>query len=369
MDIICYLCDEPLTDKNTSEEHILLNSIGGRLKSPALLCSECNSKFGKEADAALSNQLALFTNLLQIKREKNSSPRITGLKSKSGTEYHIVDGKHILAKPEVMVKKSLGRIDYSISARNEEEMTLLLNNFKKKHPELDVEEALKIAKREEYYHNEPVSHSVTVGGELAFKSITKTAVNYYILCRKETDQVRHLFEYLKGNEHLEIAYHWYPEIHPHQKDKKEVVHTVSLFGDSDTKTLHCYVNFFSCFSYLVKLSENYTGESFTETYMYDVVNNIQLIKKVNLGYSLSINKFDTSTDYKDSIVKNILHLQSIISQKQTDKEISRIVDTSIRESFGSNLEQKVSAETLEDFLEIVIAKYVKFAHRNIENTR
>ena len=38
----CYICDEELTDTNNSDEHIILNAIGGHLHSNKLLCKRCN---------------------------------------------------------------------------------------------------------------------------------------------------------------------------------------------------------------------------------------------------------------------------------------------------------------------------------------
>ena len=51
----CLICNETLTEANASDEHIILNSLGGHLHSKDLLCKKCNNKFGKEADAALAD--------------------------------------------------------------------------------------------------------------------------------------------------------------------------------------------------------------------------------------------------------------------------------------------------------------------------
>ena len=55
--IKCYLCGTEITEENKTVEHIVLNSIGGRLKSSKLICKNCNSKFGNTFDACLSKQL------------------------------------------------------------------------------------------------------------------------------------------------------------------------------------------------------------------------------------------------------------------------------------------------------------------------
>ena len=40
----CYLCRQVLSKENESVEHIIPNSIGGRLKSKKLLCKKCKDK-------------------------------------------------------------------------------------------------------------------------------------------------------------------------------------------------------------------------------------------------------------------------------------------------------------------------------------
>lgn len=40
----CYICENPITESNKSVEHVFLNSIGGRLKSEALMCRQCNTE-------------------------------------------------------------------------------------------------------------------------------------------------------------------------------------------------------------------------------------------------------------------------------------------------------------------------------------
>lgn len=79
----CYLCDEFLTAAadNISKEHIILNAIGGHLKSKELLCKTCNSKFGEDADSELANQLLFLSSYLQVKRDSGENQIIKGAKT------------------------------------------------------------------------------------------------------------------------------------------------------------------------------------------------------------------------------------------------------------------------------------------------
>lgn len=64
----CFICNETLTEINASDEHIILNSLGGHLHSKNLLCKKCNSKLGNQTDAALAETLKFAASQLNVKR-------------------------------------------------------------------------------------------------------------------------------------------------------------------------------------------------------------------------------------------------------------------------------------------------------------
>src|ERR1039458_2085888 len=123
----CYLCSKALTADNESKEHILLNAIGGQLKSNDLLCRKCNSDFGHEADSELAAQLLFLSGHLNIKRDKGENPIIKGAKSENGKTYNLIGGsKPVASKPEFNRNVKDGKVSYSIGARNEKELIKML---------------------------------------------------------------------------------------------------------------------------------------------------------------------------------------------------------------------------------------------------
>jgi hypothetical protein len=323
----CYLCDSEFTSNNKSKEHILLNSIGGHLKSTSLLCKECNSKLGHNADTELSNQLSFLANFLQVKRDKGKNQIIKGGKTKEGKEYHIKDGgTPLLAKPEFKTYQEDNETKYSISARNEKELLEILKGLKKKHPELDLEEVKQKFQPKKYYLNEPLSYNTTIGGEIAFKSIVKTAVNFYIHTHREKKQVQHLFDYLQDKEKLKICKHFYPKKPIYKKESNEIIHLIHLVGVKHSKILYCFIEFFSSYSFVVKLSDNYIGNSFKQTYAWDLNKNCEVNKSVNLKLTkerlneiLNLSKDDFLT-----ITERLKRVLKIADKRQTDREISNI---------------------------------------------
>src|SRR5690606_2796663 len=68
--IKCYNCLSEITRENKSLEHIIPNSIGGKLKSSTLLCRDCNSTFGETIDTELAKSYNNLVALLGINRDR-----------------------------------------------------------------------------------------------------------------------------------------------------------------------------------------------------------------------------------------------------------------------------------------------------------
>lgn len=62
----CYICGDEITDKNCTDEHIILNALGGHLHSYTVICKGCNTKMGETADAKLAEDLSFYTDFLGV---------------------------------------------------------------------------------------------------------------------------------------------------------------------------------------------------------------------------------------------------------------------------------------------------------------
>lgn len=126
----CYICDEELTDTNNSDEHIILNAIGGHLHSNKLLCKRCNNTLGDTADAKLAEDLSFYTDMLKVKKvRKNPHKQI--MLDDEGREVAVYNaGEKIeLRRPYVDKEENPGNISIHITARNEKELKGILNGL------------------------------------------------------------------------------------------------------------------------------------------------------------------------------------------------------------------------------------------------
>ena len=99
----CYVCDTEITTINSTEEHIIINAIGGRLKSRKLICVKCNTELGETIDAVLAKQLNSLANMLMINRERGEPQPIMSEKLSTGENILIEFGgtlkqSHLLTK-------------------------------------------------------------------------------------------------------------------------------------------------------------------------------------------------------------------------------------------------------------------------------
>lgn len=67
--------------ENKSEEHIIPNSIGGKIKSYWLLCRNCNSRFGNTIDSDFARSYEDIVAMINLKRDQQKEYIVKNLKS------------------------------------------------------------------------------------------------------------------------------------------------------------------------------------------------------------------------------------------------------------------------------------------------
>jgi hypothetical protein len=164
----------------TKPEHILLNALGGRKSSIWLVCSECNNEFGRTIDATLAASVSVLRNTLQFPSGSGKPPpplkkvpagdRVLDFRS---------DGSPVLnSRPFKITREDDGyRID--VEARSPEHLKSLL-------PHIAVQVGLTAEQlrdviatgnvRQGSNPSPPIDMNVTIGGEEAVRSITKSCL-------------------------------------------------------------------------------------------------------------------------------------------------------------------------------------------------
>lgn len=125
----CIFCASEL-DEQTSPEHILLQSMGGRKTTDRVVCNKCNNQFGSGIDNALAKSVEPIRNIGNFKSgNRRSAPVIRNVVAE-GENFDLLPGA--IPKPRISKKLSInslpdGNKKLSINANDMEEFKYLLD--------------------------------------------------------------------------------------------------------------------------------------------------------------------------------------------------------------------------------------------------
>lgn len=364
---LCYLCGKEITEKNKSEEHIILNALGGRLKSSKLLCVDCNSNFGDKEDAALAKQMEFFATHLNIKRERGNLQNIEMTKEGSGEKYLVSsDGIPFLKYPIVEKKENEGKLEFKVRANNEDDALQILTKLRRKYPNINIEQCKSAIKKIEERLEAPLHIQLCFGGMDAMLSILKTAVNFYIDRSGDADSVRLAIDDLKKKktDRVEQFLAKLPTLF--ETSDHEILHSIFINGSKGKNKLYVVVEFFSALQFVVKLSDDYNGEDIQSLYVYDVLKAEEIQKEIKY-----IPAFDFIFDYKYSSEFDSQGLQQKIARvlqmgvkRRNDIRISEIINQSIKAAWGEPDGRVLKEEDANALVEEFMKRITPFIVRN-----
>jgi len=346
----CYCCGTNLNKDNFSVEHIIPNSIGGKLKSANLLCVACNNILGSEIDNELAKQLNFFMNFFMLEREKGKFQPIKG-KTKEGEEY-ILNGTEIKSKPKI----SVGQDSVSFSGNDENDLKVYFKGLLKKYPQLKMEDIIANANKGRYFLNEPVSVDLNVGGEKVFRAITKIAVNFYIYNGGDRKYITNILDNIKGIDKSKRTWYHFGFADENLKvDKNRLYHFIKLIGSSEEKAIYCYIELFGTLKFIIYLNDNYEGNDFDYQYFFNLFSKETINDQINISYKKNeILEILNNTDnqyFISNIQKNIQSTLDVAHKKQFDNIVSNLINESIEKVFSKSDESVITESMLKEFVD------------------
>ena len=360
---ICYNCNNPLTESNITEEHIILNAIGGKLKSKELICRKCNSKFGDRSDKALAKALQPLSTLLDINRNRGRNPSFI-MRDRESTEFRI-DGPGsipILHRPYIDIKNEEDKKNVKITVKNIDELKKILQG-KIKSGELNqaqVDSIIEKAEKQIKEHHPELQFTISIPQE-AFPSIIKSAVNFYIFLTGDNTRIKPIIPYLKEEKDpTDILCIITPEFLPYVEDSKQITHMLHIEGSARTGLLYCMLEYFSVYHYLVQISDSYEGPDINETYCYDVISD----RTVQRKFSWEIDKAEFNNQreqYRNNpcytaVTKRFEHLMSHYRDKDRNAHIENIIQDVFRQHPGETV---FTPQICDELTERIIDKLIR----------
>lgn len=309
----------------------------------------------------MAEQLSTLSSLLLVSRDRGKIQTIKKAKAASGAVYNIVNGlTPTPLKPEVRKTVKDGKVSFRVMARSKDEMKRIIKSLQKKHPELKADLS-QMEGTDPKYVQEPLTLSFKVGGAIAGQSIAKTAIDFYVHKRGYKAGVTDLIQHLRSGTANQAVSPFYPNKVVCALKNTEVLHILRLRGDSMQGFLYCYVEFFSTYSWVVIMSENYLGSDFTEQYCYDVMGR----KEVQKDIQFDLTRHDL-LNWKPFVAKDTEHVKfrltrihRIVQQLHAEKRIHDITEDAFEKVARKYNRTDFTREMYEEVFQIVAEEFVE----------
>jgi hypothetical protein len=276
----CIFCPNPL---DGSDEHIVPESINGRLHSKEIICHECNvKKFGANVDTILSQTFSQFIHILGLKNAKTLY-----VEDPEGRKY-TKDKNHKVkpVKPELSIERKNGLIYVSVTG--DEENALKLFEKQRKIFQTPGIKPLKLEIKRNSMGSPPMSMEIKLQIESKLILVlNKIALEYYAYNMLDRSFVNDLLTKV-GRLDLSLTNVSFCNFQQDVRifEDNEISHLILLKTDENKKILYCYIELFNIVCAVVVLKSEYTGPSINIQYRQDVISGKKLDGKVELTIDL-----------------------------------------------------------------------------------
>jgi HNH endonuclease len=233
----CVRCNCLIDGSNDSEEHIIQNSVGGRLTVQGFICRACNNRTGETWDAVFAKQTNFLSHFFGIVRERGELPP-QPIVTTAGERLALQpDGGFKAEKPFFQATLTENGKQIQIKARDRREAEAILRGVARKNPKVDVTAEMAKAEEEHTYLEGMVTQTIQLDGPTSGRSAVKAAVAFAFYSGIPIERCDLSVAYLR-HEGAEPAFGYYLERDLVRGRPSAVpVHCVSVSGDPETGML------------------------------------------------------------------------------------------------------------------------------------
>lgn len=357
----CYICDEELNTNSKSLEHIVLNGLGGHLKSNKILCEKHNNMYSK-FDDELCNDLLFFTNILNPKRDRDENPQAYFKDENNNIVIRKANGD-FFTKPKVTVNNSQNggleitiNVFYSDTQGGQEYLSEKIQNIiKTSTKKLNIPEQRiieEVTKIQNIIANEQTQQKrpklffecqFNKKGNI-FISILKMVLGFYFYNNYSESYILPILEsyknadkkssklYINNNSNYYYPKNFYKE--------DSIYHTLVIIGNKENKLLYALVSLYGVLNTFILLNSDYIGENIYASYCYDLRNN----KEVPFNNKLILDKKNVDNilipKFQKEEINHALNnfMEFFASKTFNVEEFSKNVDKTFKEVYK---EQKI----------------------------
>ena len=292
----CYYCECELNEENKSLEHIIPNALYGKLKSRDILCKKCNNGLSR-VDVKLVDSFMLFVNLVDGKTDRKTKK---DLKVK-------VNGEDATLKPNMEFHSDIqienngnGEIVFKtfFSEGNKKARQYALKQIQSRlKSQYAIDVSIEELEQNIETRHEPAYIQTSLGKEvckaLEFRDYLlpylKISLGFCALKSKIHDIQKEVLDIFRNLDSFDIdkfiKFVRLPDLIDDDKILDgRLCHHIYLIGDSFNSKMFCIVSLFNCLNVVIVLNEEYNGDDFQESYVFDVIRNQEIHKKTSLCF-------------------------------------------------------------------------------------
>jgi hypothetical protein len=262
----CYLCDELITVQNCSNEHIIPNSIGGKLTSKGLICKVCNDTTGGLFDAEFAKVGNFLASKYQIKRDRGEVPTFDATEIESGKTLLVEPGfKTSYKDPISDSDKKRIWVQHHDKNRVLQELRRIAKSIGD--PEPNAEDIVIELKPVEPSKKLDFLFDRSLEPTLFLRSVCKTIINLYLFQTEDYSNVQSLIRFLL--EDIENRFCWFLDLKVCKEYHQTPHHLIVIRGEKKSKILYSYYEIFGEMGFITLMNGRYNEADLAINYTYD----------------------------------------------------------------------------------------------------
>jgi hypothetical protein len=359
-----------------SDEHVLLDALGGRLISPHILDKTTNDRFGSTIDAALANALLPIRALLDAKAgDGRQAPRLRGANTADGQKYNVLPGgKPEIAAPRVHFEKTGERVVVAGKVRSMEELHRIAG---RKFDEYGIDAEMVKAGAKVVEEHIPMLHFGLEFGPGFWRAVTKMVCNLLahtrpsLFLNNSFDAVREFVRGDGGDPWDFVAINTTPvDLGSVSTALGQLAHLIVVAGDSDTGTVRGFLAIYGHLQFVVSLGTALLEQSFVTTYRVDQLEGVDRLDAAS-DRAITPPQFIrySETEFPNwlrAMETGMRKIMPVVRERMLTHALHEIVEKSVREGLGQPDGKPITQEQLDRVGQSVAERFVRLlAHKGV----
>lgn len=347
--IQCIFCKEQL---DGSDEHVIPDSLNGKLHSTTLICKKCNQRFGEKLDHVLKKALFIQLHLFGFDNAKSFV-----VQDDNGNRYKVDhSGNFHPVNVDVQQFNVDGMQGISASGKAEQAAEAFVKKMIRTYGKEETRQAV-LDRRIQVIERNIVPNSLTSESPLKVSptlllALEKIIVEYYAFCGLDINLIKDRLSYVHDLDLNRVDITICNQDQKLRKPgKEETSHLIVLRSRADTKELYAYIELFNVICGYSVLVKDYIGPAVNFVYHQDVEDGVKFDSEIDLN----LDALNSSYEGFDLLANDL------ISRKR-DKEMMKFLEENLR-AITDPLEKRRQAGEItdEEYAKLVIEQGAEFA--------